>query len=240
MSVFYDAIEQIPEDQRDNYEQVEFDGKQRYQHKEVSGLVSALKKEREEKLSVKTKWDEYEKQQREQSEKMKSDAERKALEKLKAEGKVDEILADAERRIGETTKQYQERIDKMVKTAKQGKRDEIVSDLSGKAIDSGRAAFKRLAAMLVDYDPETGKEIYFNEDGSASSAKNRAEFFAEVIDKSETFAPLLKGDVVTTGGGNAQGSTGGSASVKTMKRSQFDSLGPNEKMEFTRTGGKIT
>lgn len=163
----------------------------------LDGLDSKLKE-------TNGKLTEYEQKQTERQ----ADAERKALEKLKAEGKVDEILADAERRIGETTKQYQERIDKMVKTAKQGKRDEIISDLSGKAIDSGRAAFKRLAAMLVDYDPETGKEIYFNEDGSASSAKNRAEFFAEVIDKSETFAPLLKGDVVTTGGGNANGSNG--------------------------------
>ena len=41
-----------------------------------------------------------------------AEAERKALEKLKAEGKIDEILADSEKRHGETIKQYEERIAK--------------------------------------------------------------------------------------------------------------------------------
>lgn len=159
-----------------------------------------------------TKLSEYEQRQAESQ----SEAERKALEKLKSEGKVDEILADADRRIGETTKQYQERIDKMIATSKSSKRDEIVADLSSFATDKGRAAFKRLTASLIDYDPETGKEIYFNEDGSASSAKTRAEFMKEVIEKSETFEPLLKAsNLVTQGGGMANGNTGGSASAGT-------------------------
>ena len=152
-----------------------------------------------------SKLSEYEQKQAERQ----AEAERKALEKLKSEGKVDEILADAERRIGETQKQFQERIDKMVAAAKTGKRDEIVSDLSSFATDKGKAAFKRLIAGLIDYDPETGKEIYFNEDGSASSAKNRTEFMQEVVQKSETFEPLIRDlNLVTQGGGNAKGSNG--------------------------------
>ena len=176
---------------------------------------------------------EYEQKQAERQ----AEAERKALEKLKADGKVDEILADAERRIGETTKQFNERIDRMANQIKTEKRSSVVSDLAELATDKGRAAFKKLIASRIDVDAETGKVTYLNDDGSASSL-DLAGFKAELL-KDDSLSPLLKGDVVTTGGGNAQGSTGGSASVKTMKRSQFDSLGPNEKMEFTKSGGKI-
>lgn len=181
-----------------------------------------------------SKLSEYEQKQTERQ----AEAERKALEKLKAEGKVDEILADAERRIGETTKQFNERIERMANQIKTEKRSAVVSDLAELATDKGRAAFKKLIASRIDVDAETGKVTYLNDNGSASSL-DLAGFKAELL-KDESLSPLLKGDVVTTGGGNAQGSTGGSASVKTMKRSQFDSLGPNEKMEFTKSGGKIT
>lgn len=176
---------------------------------------------------------EYEQKQSERQ----AEAERKALEKLKAEGKTDEIIADIERRNGETVKQYQERIERMANQIKTEKRSAVVSDLAELATDKGRAAFKKLIASRIDVDAETGKVTYLNDDGSASSL-DLVGFKAELL-KDDSLSPLLKGDVVTTGGGNAQGSTGGSASVKTMKRSQFDSLRPNEKMEFTKSGGKI-
>ena len=125
----------------------------------------------------------------------------------------------------------------MANQIKTEKRSAVVSDLAELATDKGRAAFKKLIASRIDVDAETGKVTYLNDNGSASSL-DLAGFKAELL-KDDSLSPLLKGDVVTTGGGNAQGSTGGSASVKTMKRSQFDSLGPNEKMEFTKSGGKI-
>lgn len=146
---------------------------------------------------------EYEQKQAERQ----AEAERKALEKLKAEGKVDEILADAERRIGETTKQFQERIEKMANQIKTEKRSAVVSDLAELATDKGRAAFKKLVASRIDVDAESGKITYLNEDGSASSL-DLAGFKAELL-KDDSLSPLLKGDVVTTGGGMAKGSSGG-------------------------------
>ena len=224
-----EQFEQLPDFVKGDYEQ---DGDV-YKHagflkvKRTANELDAKLKETSGRLS------EYEQKQSERQ----AEAERKALEKLKAEGKVDEILADAERRIGETTKQFNERIDRMANQIKTEKRSAVVSDLAELATDKGRAAFKKLIASRIDVDAETGKVTYLNDDGSASSL-DLAGFKAELL-KDDSLSPLLKGDVVTTGGGNAQGSTGGSASVKTMKRSQFDSLGPNEKMEFTKSGGKI-
>ena len=224
-----EQFEQLPDFVKGDYEQ---DGDV-YKHagflkvKRTANELDAKLKETSGRLS------EYEQKQSERQ----AEAERKALEKLKAEGKVDEILADAERRIGETAKQFNERIERMANQIKTEKRSAVVSDLAELATDKGRAAFKKLIASRIDVDAETGKVTYLNDDGSASSL-DLAGFKAELL-KDDSLSPLLKGDVVTTGGGNAQGSTGGSASVKTMKRLQFDALGPSEKMEFTKSGGKI-
>lgn len=192
----------------------------------LDGLDSKLK-ETSGKLS------EYEQKQAERQ----AEAERKALEKLKAEGKVDEILADAERRIGETTKQFNERIERMANQIKTEKRSAIVSELSEMATDKGRAAFKKLIASRIDVDAETGKVTVLNDDGSASSL-DIAGLKADIL-KDESLGPLLKGDVVTSGGGNAKGSTGGSASVKQMRREQFQAMAPAQQMKFVKDGGKL-
>lgn len=130
-----------------------------------------------------------------------------ALDKLKKEGKVDEILADAERRIGETTKQFEERYQRMAESIKTEKRSAIVSDLAAElATDKGSKAFKKLVSSRVDVDPESGKVTFLNEDGSASSL-DLSGFKAELL-KSDDFEPLLKSGIVTSGGGKVNGSTG--------------------------------
>lgn len=226
-----EQFEQLPEFLKNDYVQ---DGEV-YRHGGVKKLKESLNQLDNKYKETSSKLTEYESKQQQQQ----AEAERKALEKLKAEGKVDEILADAERKHGETLKQYQERIDKMRDTARAGRRDEIASDLSSRASDRGRAAFKRLVSSLIDYDPETGTEIYFNEDGSASSAKTRAEFYRDVIEKSDTFEPLLKGEVTTTGAGNVNGNTRGSASATTMRREQFQQLDSHSQMKFVKDGGTL-
>lgn len=153
------------------------------------------------------KLSEYEKRQSE----LAAEAERKALEKLKSEGKVDEIIADAERRIGETQRQYEERLNKLVGTIKTEKRSNIVAALAAElATETGSKAFQRLVASRIDVDAETGKVTVLNDDGSASSL-DLAGLKSE-LGNDPSYAPLLKSGVVTFGGGNANGSQGGSAS----------------------------
>lgn len=195
-----EQFEQLPDFIKGDYEQ---DGEV-YKHagflkvKRTANELDAKLKETNGKLS------DYEQKQAERQ----ADAERKALEKLKAEGKVDEILADAERRIGETTKQFNERIERMANQIKTERRSALVSDLAAElATDKGGRAFKSLVQSRIDVDPETGKVTFLNDDGSASSL-DLAGFKAELL-KDESLSPLLKGDVFTTGGGNAKGSNGG-------------------------------
>ncbi|AXQ65844.1 MAG: putative capsid scaffold protein [Caudoviricetes sp.] len=126
----------------------------------------------------------------------------------------------------------------MTNQIKTEKRSSIVADLAASmATDKGSKAFKALIASRIDIDAESGKVTYLNEDGSASSL-DLAGFKAELM-KDDSLSPLLKADIVTNGGGNLNGNNDGSASVKTMKREQFDQLSDKNKMEFVKTGGKI-
>lgn len=153
---------------------------------------------------------EYESKQQQQQ----AEAERKALEKLKAEGKVDEILADAERRLGESKTAYEQRIERMTNQIKTEKRSALVADLAGElATDLGSKAFKALVANRIDVDAETGKVTFLNADGSAS-ALDLAGFKAELL-KDDSLSPLLKGNITTFGGGLANGSVGGRATAST-------------------------
>lgn len=162
----------------------------------LDGLDSKLKE-------TSGKLTEYEQKQAERQ----AEAERKALEKLKAEGKVDEILADAERRIGETQKQFTERLERMSNQIKTEKRSALVSDLAAEmATDKGSKAFKALIVSRIDVDAESGKVTFLNDDGSASSL-DLAGFKVELL-KDDSLSPLLKADVTTFGGGNVKGSNG--------------------------------
>lgn len=139
-------------------------------------------------------------------------AEAAALEKLKKEGKVDELLADVERRNGETVKQFNERIERLTNQIKTEKRSAILSELAGEmATDKGAKVFKKLIESRIEVDAETGKVTFLNDDGSASSL-DLAGFKAELL-KDESLEPVLKANIVTSGGGMANGSSGGSAPV---------------------------
>jgi uncharacterized protein YjbJ (UPF0337 family) len=153
------------------------------------------------------KLSEYEKRQAELS----AEAERKALERLKSEGKVDEIVADAERRINETRQQYENELGALKGTIKTEKRSNIVAALAAEmATEKGRKVFQQVVAARIDVDPMTGKVTVLNEDGSASSL-DLAGLKSE-LESNPDLEPLLKSSVVTYGGGNANGSQGGSAS----------------------------
>lgn len=196
MALTQEQYEQLPDFVKSDYVQSE-SGYVNAESLKVSKLKSNLD-------GLDSKLKEYQSKDAERQ----AEAERAALEKLKKEGKVDEILADAERRIGETAKQYEERVSRMANQIKTEKRSALVSDLASElATDVGMQAFKALVASRIDVDPETGKVTYLNADGSASSL-DFAGFKAE-LSKDPVFAPVIKGNVTTTGGGFAQGAQQG-------------------------------
>lgn len=196
-----EQFDQVPEFLKTDYVKVG----DVYQHNSV-GKVSSLKKSLDD-LDTKVKGIEATKAAEIEA------ARKDALEKARSKGDVEAIekryqeqMQDLEKRTGETLKQYEERIGKMSATAKKGGIDSIVAALSPMATKDGKAAFDRLIRQYVDYDPETGKNTFLNDDGSASSLD--LEAFKKELPKNPLFAPLIAAEFTTTGGGNASGGAG--------------------------------
>jgi hypothetical protein len=226
------TLDEVPEGWRDQF--VEVDGG--YQDKDSLELKQLAFNVKEENKAVKGRLSEFEKQQAEKL----ADAERKAFEKLKAEGKTDEIIADLERRNGETVKQFQDRIERLTNSIKTEKRSAIVADLAAEmANDKGSKLFKKAIAERIEVDAETGKVLVLDENGGATSLDIEG-LKAEIL-KDDSYSPLLKNGIVTKGGGNANGSNGqGGANNPKASRAQFDSMNPAERMKFIKDGGTVT
>jgi len=226
------SLDDVPEKFRADYVEVEKDGNKIYQHKDFVTVIGAMKRKGEERDTLANELKGYKSKEAERA----AEAERKALEKLKAEGKIDEILADSEKRHGETIKQYEERIAKRDAVVIKKARDAVVSELSTLATEVGAKAFKKLISERVDYDPETDKYSFKDEEGGATSL-DLAGFKADVL-KSPTYAAMLKATV--SSGGHGKNVLNGGGAAKTITRAQFDAMNPNQRAEHFKNGGTIT
>jgi hypothetical protein len=167
-------------------------------------------------------------------------AQQEAYEKAKKEGNVEELeqrfqqqLEDAQKRAGETEAQYKTRLEAMASREKSA----IATDLSALALDDYKPAFKQLVSSRISIDLDTGKEIYLNADGSASSL-DRKGFEAELMND-PVFKAMIKAKPNAEGGGNANGNTGGSAGLKVIARADFEAMNHGERAKFISSGGKV-
>lgn len=227
------SLDVIPEGFRGDYVEVEKDGKKLFQHKDFVTVIGAMKRKGEERDALANELKVFKSQEAVKQ----AEAEKKALEKLKSEGKIDEILADSEKRHGETIKQFEERIAKRDAIVIKKARDAVVSDLSTLATEVGAKAFKKLISERVDYDPETDKYSFKDEEGGATSL-DLAGFKADVL-KSPTYAAMLKAQASSGGFGSNAFSNGGGA-AKTITRAQFDSMSQSARAAHFKSGGTIT
>ena len=225
-------LNDVPEKYRADYIEVEKDGGKIFQHKDFLTVIGAMKRKGEERDTLANELKGYKSKEAERA----AEAEKKALEKLKAEGKIDEILADSERRHGETIKQYEDRIAKRDAVVIKKARDSVVNELSALATEAGAKAFKKLISDRVSYDPETDKYTFTDEDGGATSL-DLAGFKADIL-KSDTYAAMLKADV--SSGGHGKNALNGGGAAKTITRAQFDAMNPNQRAAHFKNGGTIT
>lgn len=140
---------------------------------------------------------------------------------------LNEKLADAERRSGETELKYQERLQAIAGD----KKKVVISEISQSAVGSKKAAMQRLLKDYVSVDPETGDETYLNDDGSASTL-NRDQFIAS-LPENEIFKSLVQATLTTTGGGQSNGSLG--TNGVGLSRSKMSS---EQKAEYIKQHGQ--
>lgn len=141
-------------------------------------------------------------------------AEAAALERLKKEGKTDEIVADLTRRHGETVKQYEDRLkardDRFIKAERSSVIVEIAQEL--KVFDESKKLFSKLIEDRISVDPETGKKTVLDENGGATSL-DIPGLIAELA-KDPAFDRLRQANVSSGGKANGNNGNGGGAAKK--------------------------
>lgn len=217
--LFFNTLEEVPEEFRLDYVESELDGKKGFQHKRVVSLVNALNTTKADKERIKEKFDKYEADELKRIEEVTKKAEADALEKAKNSGEwsqMEEILnqkiMDADRRAVESEEKANKRLLDIAKTQEKS----IASNIAAKySIDGAEQALERLIAPYITIDPDTGARSYLDDEGNATSLDDKG-FVAELYTKA-LFKPLLAGNPTTTGGGQSKGAKGSKATLKSLK-----------------------
>ena len=207
-----EQFEQLPEFIRGDY--VEVDGA--YKHaglikvKQTANELDSKWKSAQSQLDeLSTKLNSFEEAKKSEIEK----AKREAMEQARSKGDVEAIekryqeeMADLEKRVAERTRQEVEK-EYSLKDAKnraQLELSDIVTAL--KPVDTDAAELIKDHLRLRQRVDEDGKVVYLDDEGRATSLDKKG--LIEEMRKSTRIARLIQSNVVTTGGGNANGSNG--------------------------------
>lgn len=208
--MFVEKLDDLPETLRGDFVEAEYNGKKGYQHKDTVALANAMRNAKSERDEFKGKLNEL----LSKAEEDRIKAEQAALERLKKEGKVDEILADYDRRANETKAQYEARIEKLATQIKSEKRASLVGEIADglSVFPESKKLFEKLIRDRIDVDPETGKVMFLDESGGAT-ALDKAGFMAELA-KDSAYDRLRKAEANRGGNANGNSGNGGGAAKK--------------------------
>lgn len=235
MKVFYESLDDIAEDERDQFVEVEWDGKKGYQHESVAKLANAYNQTKEKLTSIRTESEEIKSRLDkidEERRKEVEEAERRAYEKAKKDGNVEEI-----------EKRHQEQLEHSKKGAFEEGYNAAKKEFAElRAKEKAKSRASRIASKLavdefaaeileeqilksISVDVESEQETFLDAEGKATTWTPEA--FEEQVLKNKRFERLIKGELTTKGGGNANGSGGGKALTKPLK-----DMTDKERLEF--------
>lgn len=147
------------------------------------------------------KQQEFEKKLADELEKARSSGDAKALEERLRQQFADEVKREREAAKNEAVTEF--------KTQQAQEKASTLADKIGLTIGVDAESGELIADAIrqrIKIDPQTGEKIFHDIKGSALSV-DEAGFMKEVANE-KRFARLVKGDIVTTGGGNAKGNNG--------------------------------
>lgn len=217
-----EQYEQLPDFLKDDYKEV---GENEYKHAGLLKVKSTadelnekLEKAEKERESLSGRLSEFEKSKQEEIEQ----ARREEMEKAKTNGDVEAIekryqeqMADLEKRVREEERNNV--LSEVKQERAQEKSNSIAAQIAnqeGKDTDAS-AALEFLIKSRIQYDVDSGKEIFLDGNGSATSLDRKG--FIDELKKVGMYKHLLKSGVVTNGGGSANGSNSSSAARKPLK-----------------------
>lgn len=234
-----ESLEEVSENLRDRFKLVEEDGKKYYQDDDALELKSLAFNVKDENKALKEKLSGFESKLAEfETEKARAieEAEQRTLEKARKDGDFETLERRANEKFEhlESTKNAEiEELTAQLKALKDGikaeKKNSFIANLKAEmATDKGAKAFEMLVSRYIDINPETGEKTYLDDAGGATSLDD--EGFKKFVMQNELFAPLVKSGVVTSGGGNVNGSASGTGATK-----KFNEYNGAELMEMRKT-----
>lgn len=228
-----DSLDKLPEDLRDQFVEVEEDGKKYYQDKDAVDLKNLAFNVKNENKTLKEKLAGFDSKLSEIEEAKKreiEEAREKALQEARTKGDVTAIeerytqqMNDLKKRTETEIGEYKSKLDALHDAIKSEKRSALVANLSSEmAVSGGAKTLSLLLQQRIDIDPETGKTTFLDANGGATSLD--LDGFKKEIQNDELFAPLLKSGVVTQGGGKAQGSGSGAGANRKFNEYSAEEL----------------
>lgn len=184
---------------------------------------------------------------------------RRAVERWKELGEspeaVKELLSgkmtpsdDQERIISEIKNQYEGKLTEANGRIQQMMQKNAMADLKSQLaqqniIPQGLEPITLMAQSRIAFD-ENGNLRIMSADGSKPLAGSGADGYATVADLAKELAAsdmgqLFVRDAGQSGGGKPPASQNGKTTLKTVTRSQFDSMSQRERAAFVKDGGKV-
>jgi len=215
--IFYENLEQVPEEFRADFVESEFEGKKGFQHKKVVALANAYKSEHEESRKLKDVLAEQEKIKAAAIEQARKDAleeAKKAQNFEEYDKRHKEILEDARNRaIEEGRNAYAKEL--AAERAKERKAN-IVEKLSNKAVsESAKKAMAVILERMIDINPETGAETILDLSGKATAIT--LDSIGSEIGKMDVFENLIAKELPTSNAGGANGYSGANGAAINAK-----------------------
>lgn len=223
--MFVKNLDNYPKELHGDFIETEMDGEKGFMHKTDTALVNSLKNAKSEREAFKlqlddvnTKLSDFEASKKTEIETARAEA----LEAARSKGDVKAIeeryvqqMEDLEQRVRKEA--YEEAKSDMAKERAIEKSNSIAEKIGmqlGIDNDDAEAIADLLKAKgRVKVDASTGKEVYYDEKGSALSLDQ--DGFINQIKTESKFKRLIKADLPTQGNGNANGSNGsGGSAVK--------------------------
>lgn len=236
MQIKVDSLDSIDEGMRDHFVPFKEGDKEIFVHKDLADTMKDKFRIQGDLTNLSAKFDGMKERltQFEEAERQRAaEKEQRELDDKKKNGKLDEVVADYERRLGETKQQYEDRINTLIADSRNKEKSSVVSDLSTLATKSGQTALKRLIAQDIDFTDDG--EMIVLQDGKATSLS-----IEEYKAKLPELYPSLVAEVQSSGGQAKGGLGGGSDGSKTMTRQDFDAMSHKDKISFMGSGGTVT
>jgi membrane protein involved in colicin uptake len=220
--IFYDELEDVPEQFRADYIESEFDGKKGFQHKQVVALAHAYRTEKADKDKLRSALSEKDKTLSEyqaQKELELKQAQEEAYQKALKENNLERILEIEAQKAEDKAKRAREEakaeaLKEFEAAISRERRESIISQLAAKGVNAGaREAMRDSLEKHVTVCQDTNQIIFKDSSGGALSVD--ADGFAAEMLKMPKFSMLMEVTPPNSGAGAANGAGGaGSPAIK--------------------------